>query len=91
MYYPTSKWKLLKFEVSTTPQKKYDALITNGTEIKRVPFGQMGYQQFRDKIGLYSVYDHKDEGRRAQYIARHQGFINPGFFSPGYFSMAYLW
>jgi hypothetical protein len=91
MYYPMTEWKLLKFEVSDNPKKKYQAIISNGLHTKKVPFGAMGYQQFRDKIGLYTVYDHKDEARRDRYRARHMGTIREGFFSPGYFSMAYLW
>jgi len=69
---------------STSKYKKYGAYV-NG---KKYSFGDIRYEQFHDKIGYYSDWDHND--RREQYISRHRNDkLNE--YSPGYFSMNYLW
>jgi len=95
MYYPKSEYKFVKFRKSETPFKKYDAIIKKKStgELKRIPFGQQGYDQYKDKtgLGLYSSYDHGSMIRRNSYRARHIANVRNDQFSPGYFSYFYLW
>lgn len=87
-------YKLVKFRRSQTKGKKYDALLVNkktGRE-KTVPFGAIGYEQYKDTtgLGLYSKQDHKDPKRRELYRKRHRG-EDGNKFSSGYLSLKYLW
>lgn len=41
-------------------------------EYKVINFGRPGYQQYRDKLGQWSKYDHLDIKRRNNYRARHE-------------------
>lgn len=95
VYYPKSKYRLLRFERSRHKHKKYDAILKkNGSHsVERVPFGDSEMQQYRDStgIGRFSSKDHLDNTRRKRYRSRHRAFIKKGFFSPGYFSWRYLW
>jgi len=93
MYYLESEHTFVKFAVSTKKGKKYDAFIKDkqGNLIK-IPFGALGYQQFKDKaLGVYSADDHNDEKRLQNYRARHLGYLKPGYFSPEFFAWNYLW
>lgn len=93
MYYSMRDYKFVRFAVSRTKGKKYDAFIVDahGNE-KRIPFGAKGYQQYKDTaLGCYSEFDHEDEARRKNYQARHKHYLKPGFFSPEYFAWTYLW
>ena len=75
------------FDTNTGNNKKYKVLV-NG---KYVYFGDKRYQQYRDKIGYYSMKDHGDKTRRENYRSRHQGdHINDPNFA-GYWSYRYLW
>jgi hypothetical protein len=88
-----SQYKFVKFQVSTSKGKKYDAILINKItkKEKKVSFGAIGYQQFRDKaLGRYKKDDHNDETRRRLYRQRHAGEDNYKF-SSGYFAMKYLW
>jgi hypothetical protein len=80
---------MVRFRKSTRANKKYDAILDDGTI---VPFGDSRYEQFHDRIGLYSHLDHNDPQRRANYRARHgaQGHHLKKN-SPAYFSWNYLW
>lgn len=98
-----TSYRLSRFEPSKTKGKKYDAILTAypvspGTAPieKRVPFGAMRkdgtpYPQYKDRIGIYSAYDHGDQDRRRRYIARHAKDERAGMFSPGYFARLFLW
>jgi hypothetical protein len=71
---------------STMKYKKYDAYVDG----KKYSFGDIRYEQFRDKIGYYSNLNHNNKLRRVQYVNRHKNDrLNE--YSPGYFSMYYLW
>jgi len=87
-------YKLLKFARSHSRGKKYDAILVNRRtrKEKRVPFGALGYEQYRDStgLGLYSRSNHGDLKRRKRYRRRHAG-ENTRKFSSGYFSWKYLW
>lgn len=58
----------LEFLRSTRKGKKYMVKVGN----KTVHFGALGYQQYHDKIGLYSSLNHNDPARRKLYRARHK-------------------
>ena len=87
-------YRLVKFEKSHLQGKKYNAVLVNkktGRE-RRVPFGALGYEQYRDSTGLalYRLQDHGDINRRRLYKLRHaREEMNK--FSSGYFAMKYLW
>ena len=51
-----------------------DALLTH-REFKTVKFGRPGYMQYKDRIGLWSDYDHKDKKRRELYKIRHEPIL----------------
>lgn len=92
MYYSKEEYKLIKFEKATNKNKKYDAYLQNKKtkKIVKVPFGSSQYEQYYDKLGLYSNLNHHDKIRRHLYIIRHSKDINLPY-SPSYFSLKYLW
>lgn len=81
------------FAKSSTKNKKYDAILKNKEtgRLKKVPFGQLPYQQFYDSTGLnlYSHLNHGDKTRRRLYYNRHG--MNAPLFSSKYFSHKFLW
>ena len=88
-------YTLVGFERSHVKGKKYDAILKNKRTRKvqkRVPFGAIGYEHFKDSTGkgLYSRVNHRDPKRRRNYRTRHHG-ENKRKFSSGYFSWKYLW
>lgn len=87
-------YKLIGFQKSSTKNKKYDALLENkdSKKIKKVPFGDIRYQQFRDStpLKLYSHLDHNDLNRRHLYLARHASTKDDKF-SSSWFSANFLW
>ena len=88
-------YKLMGFERSHVRGKKYDAILRKKKTrkgIRRVPFGAVGYDQYRDSTGkgLYTHVNHGDPKRRRNYRTRHNG-ENKRKFSSGYFSWKYLW
>jgi hypothetical protein len=90
-------YTLVGFERSKVRGKKYDAILRkkkkNATRVvRRVPFGAVGYEQYRDTtgLGLYTRVNHGDPKRRRNYRTRHRG-ENKRKFSSGYFSWKYLW
>lgn len=91
------EYTLVGFERSKVRGKKYDAILRNKTrarkgQMRRVPFGAVGYEQYRDAtgLGLYTHVNHGDPKRRRNYRTRHHG-ENKRKFSSGYFSWKYLW
>ena len=94
-------YKLVGFERSHVRGKKYDAILCKKKNtmrkgqksvVRRVPFGAVGYEQFKDSTGkgLYTRVNHGDPKRRRNYRTRHNG-ENKRKFSSGYFSWKYLW
>ena len=85
--------KIIKFEKGPG-NKKYTAILSDG---KRVNFGDKRYQQYHDKIGMYSHLDHNDPKRREAYRARHSKILSNGTpaykkkYSSSWFSYNYLW
>lgn len=74
--------------VSDKPNKKYYAKVGN----RKVYFGKIPYEQYKDKIGYYSNLDHLDTKRRSAYRARHgaQGYQTKKG-SAAWFSWNLLW
>ena len=79
------KYKGYEIFVSDKPDKKYYALVGN----KKVYFGAKGYEQYKDKLGHYSKYDHNDKTRRDRYYARHKKNYPEG--TADWFSKKILW
>tara|TARA_R100000654_G_scaffold1616_2_gene5848 strand:+ start:1483 stop:1719 length:237 start_codon:yes stop_codon:yes gene_type:complete len=77
--------ELYKPVKSTRKYKKYMIKTKKGI----VHFGDNRYNQFRDKIGLYSDLDHNDEKRRDLYYKRHGRTAKKD--TAKYFSHKYLW
>ena len=78
-------YKGYEIYVSDKPEKKYLALVNN----RRVYFGAYGYEQYKDKFGYYSEWNHLDKNRRDRYYARHS--INYPEGSADWFSKNILW
>lgn len=66
--------------------KKYCATLHN----KKVCFGDIRYQHFKDKIGHYSYLNHYDKKRRLLFHQRHN-CKNAKKYTPNWFSCKYLW
>ena len=70
-------YKLVGFERSHVRGKKYDAILRNKKtrSKRRVPFGAVGYEQYRDSTGkgLYTRVNHGDPKRRRNYRTLHHG------------------
>ena len=84
--------KLLRFEKSSNKNKKYDAILKDSEgQIKKVSFGSINYQHYKDTtpLKLYSNLDHLDKKRKDLYYKRHN--INYPKYSSDYFSKTYLW
>ena len=90
-------YDLIGFEINRGKKAKYDAILKNkmNGEKKRIPFGGKypngtPYEQFEDKLGAYSQYDHKDLKRRHNWLKRHDKNTDYKF-SSAWFSKEYLW
>lgn len=96
--YSKREYKFVKFQRSTNPKKKYDAILKNketGREVL-VRFGDKNLPQYKDTaLGLYKSKDTLDKNKRRQFRARFsatkqkQDFAN--YYSPMYFSWRFLW
>lgn len=73
------------FKKSKRKNKKYD-VYKNGKYL--TSFGDNRYQQYFDKIGIYSSLNHLDERRKDLYYKRHG---KAKFESAKWFSHKYLW
>ena len=85
-------YNLLGYEVNKGNQAIYDAILKNKKtgELRRIPFGAKGYEQFKDQLGHYSSLDHNDEKRRDNWIKRHKRNLDYKF-SSAWFSKNILW
>lgn len=76
---------------STRKGKKYD--VFDGDDYI-TSFGALGMEQYKDKIGLYSDYDHLDKKRLQNFNSRFKKLINKNKnnrYSAMYWSSKYLW
>lgn len=100
--YSKKLYKLVRFEKSSNPTSKYQAILQNketGKEVK-IHFGGIRpngvpYEQFKDStgLGLYSQYDHGDKMRKRLYRNRHSNEKKSfkDFWTAGFLSWTYLW
>jgi len=67
-----------KFFRSNAKNKKYRVEFMYQGKLRKVNFGQLGYQHFRDStpLKLYSHLNHGDTKRRKSYKARSSGIKN---------------
>lgn len=78
-----SRRKNKKYDVYTRDKQyitSFGAIKANGTV----------YNQYKDKIGHYSRFDHNDKARRDRYRKRHEGEQHTKN-TAGYFAWKYLW
>lgn len=84
---------------STAKNKKYSVRVKSvDGKTKLIHFGDIRYQQYKDKLGLYSSKNHLDSTRRKSYLARAKGIKDKNGNltwknknSSNYFSIKYLW
>ena len=71
---------------------KYVGILEHKTtnKIMRVPFGDRNYEQYHDKLGVYSNLDHHDKKRQENFLRRHAKNIEHKY-SSGWFSKVCLW
>lgn len=90
---PLVKTAAYKIYRSDKEPKKYVAYLTkpNANKKRRIYFGDKRYQQYKDRIGLYSNLDHKDPNRKRLYYDRHGPKDKAVKYSAKWFSNKYLW
>jgi len=78
------------FRKSRRENKKYDVFKNDDyiTSFGGIKESGLPYQQYRDKLGLYSKYDHNDKKRRDRYYLRHG---NAHKNTAKWFAHRYLW
>ena len=77
----------ITFYKSLRKFKKYDAYDADDKYI--CSFGDVRYQHYFDRIGLYSNLNHLDTSRKKLYFKRHNHSYNK--YSPDWFSKFILW
>jgi hypothetical protein len=82
------------YEKSDKKNKKLMTVVNN----KTVHFGDIRYQHFKDKTGIWSKLDHGDQKRRKNYLNRAGGIRNKAGkltsqdpSSPNYHAIRILW
>ena len=87
------------YKADVTPyNKKYSVYIMKDGNKKLIHFGQIGYDQYKDKLGRYKAYDHLDQTRRIRYRKRASKIKNKignltyqDKNSPNYWAYNILW
>ena len=64
---------IYRLSKSSRKNKKYDVFLFDDDNKWKyiISFGDSRYQQFKDKLKLYSGLDHLDKTRKKNYYARH--------------------
>ena len=81
------------YEKSTKKNKKLMTTVNN----KVIHFGQLPYEHFKDKTGIWSKLDHGDKKRQTAYLNRSSGHKRNGKISkddptsPNYHARRILW
>lgn len=99
--------KIIKFEKSSRPEKKYMAFVKNlaTDKIRVIHFGASDYEQYKDRtpLKLYAYKNHNSFKRMRNYFNRHSGTTNRkeaidyeikksgGLYNPKILSHIYLW
>lgn len=69
------KEKIIKFEKSTNPDKKYMAIVKDlyTGKMRTIHFGASAYEQYKDRtpLGLYTKKNHSNRHRQMNYYSRH--------------------
>lgn len=83
--------QVVHWEISPIATKKYRVWIRVNGRLKKVDFGDMRYQHYRDTTPIRALthLDHNDPERRRRYYQRHSTNYPDG--SADYFSKKYLW
>lgn len=83
---------------SNSKNKKYSVYVMKDGKKRLINFGDIRYEQYKDKIGYYSDLDHEDKERRRKYLLRAKNIRNKKGeltyklkYSPNYWSVKYLW
>lgn len=81
--------------LSNSKNKKYTVELEDG---KKVHFGDIRYEHYKDRVGNLSKLDHKDKDRRHSYLARATKIRNKSgkltvndYKSPNFYSVRLLW
>ena len=101
------KERIVSFVRGTSKGKKYTAIVENRRTKKqrRISFGAVGYQQYKDRtpLRLYAKGDHGERRRMENYFNRHSGTKNRagairkekrksrGHYNPKILSHEFLW
>lgn len=101
------KERIVKFMRGTSKGKKYTVVVENRRTKKRrrISFGAVGYQQYKDRtpLKLYAKGNHGDRRRMENYFNRHSGTKNRaeairkekrksrGHYNPKILSHEFLW
>lgn len=84
--------KLYKPFRSKRAGKKYSVYVRSESGgVKLIHFGDINYEHYKDKIGLYSHLDHNDKERRKEYRIRHANDRIKDKNTPGWWSWHKLW
>ena len=85
------RWTISDIHIATDGKHKYVAILTDKDgEMRRVPFGDIRYQHYEDKLGAYSSLNHLNETRRRSFERRHAENIRHKF-SSAWFAKRILW
>ena len=81
--------KVLEILPPSQKFKKYKALVIWKGKQQWVHFGDIRYQQYKDRtpLRLYSDLDHGDQERRKKYLMRHKNDSGPA----GILARRFLW
>jgi hypothetical protein len=94
-YFSKKDYDFVRFEKSKVKNKMYTAVLINKKtgRTKRINFGDSNMANFHDKTGLnlYPHLIHGDDRRRANFRARHKGYLKKDYYSPSAFSYYFLW
>jgi hypothetical protein len=94
------KKPLYKIMKSNAKFKKYSVYVMKNGKKKKINFGDVRYQHFKDRtpLKLYSKLDHNDKERRKRYLKRAKGIkLKNGKLAyldknqPNYYAVKYLW
>ena len=99
--------KIIKFEKSYRPEKKYMVFVKNldANKIRVIHFGASDYEQYKDRtpLKLYSHKNHNNRKRMQNYFNRHSGTKkrgsaialekkkSQGYYNAKILSHVYLW
>ena len=85
------QWSVSDIEVAKNGKHKYVAILQDGNGyVRRVPFGDINYGHYHDRLGAYANLDHFDDERRRSFDRRHAHNTQHKF-SSAWFAKHILW